>query len=261
MPLTPTAPNKKSLRAGPFAVIALVVLIIAWVTVSEVGALASPTGVATLASKAAIALALAVGLVAAMTINRSWRGKMQRDELIRKAEDAKLAAAISSSLAEGGLDAEAAATEIAGHLVTSIGDACVISLFADDGATLVPVVVRAADPRVERAIRLAFPAIVVSIDDPYLTGKAVSTSTAQQSHGSTKVVAASSRAALVELFNRHSDPEPPCRSHALPAGHPYSPPRTGGGRPLHDAVLARGVRHGRGCFTAGRSRPLRPHPG
>ena len=51
------------------------------------------------------------------------------------------------------------------------------------------------------ALRRAFPTVDLAEDDPYLTGKAVATSAAQQVSGGTEAVVASSRAALTELFS------------------------------------------------------------
>ncbi len=195
-----TASTSRSFRKVPLAVVGLVVVVVSWASVLGVEARTAPTGLAAVVINSAVAVALVTGLVAALAVSRYWSVRQQQETLVRRAEEASLAAAISHSLAEGSLDAQAAATAIAGHLAASIGDACVISLFSEAGP-LVPTVVRANDPRLELAVRAVFPVVDLQDDDPYLTGRAVATSVAQQAHGSTDAVVASSRAALTELFD------------------------------------------------------------
>ena len=182
------------------AAIGVLVVGAAWVVVADVRTSTAAGGLATTVINAVVVLGLVLGIVGLVAISRYRGAKERREALVRKERAASLAAAISNSLAEGGFDAEAAATEIAGHLALAVGDACVISLFSEAGP-LVPTVVRAADARLELAVRAAFPTVILEEDDPYLTGKALATSKAQQVHGSIGAVIASSRAGLTELFS------------------------------------------------------------
>jgi diguanylate cyclase (GGDEF)-like protein len=183
----------------PVGAAVLALVLSAWAAAVHLGR-PGPGGSAVAVSAAgALVLAGLVGGLGSVAVALYGRLRAINSELAWRSAQAEVAAEVSYSLAEAALNEEAVMAEVADRLVTSLGDACVISLFADSGA-LVPVVLRANDPLVEEAALQGSPPVLLYEDDPYLINRVVSTSAAAQVCGGTVEVAAASRPELAALL-------------------------------------------------------------